>query len=266
MKLENITSKNNEKIKFAVAIRDSAAQRRKSKKFFVEGARLCEDAAINGGDILQFFFTEKAREKFAVYYEKILPVSKESYLISEEVSRKLSDTQSPQGIFCVCNMPENAAHEDKIDPRGKYILLENVQDPSNLGAVARTAEAMGIDGLVVNGGCDIYNPKALRACMGAFFRQNIIECDTILPFISSVQSKGMKVFASTPDNSAEKITDVDFSGGIICIVGNEGNGVTAEAMAAADSKITIPMQGRAESLNASTAAAILIWEMVRRGS
>lgn len=264
--MENITSKNNEKIKLAVALRDSASQRKKNKKFFVEGARLCGDAAISGGDILQFFFTEKARDKFPDFYEKIISAAKESYCISEEVSRKLSDTQSPQGMFCVCGAEFDRTGEDKITPQGKYILLENVQDPSNLGAVARTAEAMGIDGLIVNGGCDIYNPKALRACMGAFFRQSIIECDDIESFIKSAQVKGIKVFASTPDSEAKKITEVDFSGGVIVIVGNEGNGVSPAAMAAADEKITIPMQGRAESLNASTAAAILIWELVRRGS
>lgn len=266
MKLENITSKNNEKIKFAAAIKDSASQRKKNGKFFVEGARLCGDAALSGADILQFFFTEKAKDKFPQFFEKIFSAAEESYCISEDVSRKLSDTQSPQGIFCVCGIDGKGSLGDKIDPNGKYILLENVQDPSNLGAVARTAEAMGVDGLIVSGGCDIYNPKALRACMGAFFRLSIIECDEILPFIKASQSKGMKVFASTPDKNAQKITDADFLGGVICIVGNEGNGVTYEVMNAADERVTIPMRGRAESLNASTAAAILIWEMVRRGS
>ncbi|MBQ8782260.1 MAG: RNA methyltransferase [Clostridia bacterium] len=264
--MENITSKNNEKIKSAIAIRDSASQRKKNGKFFLEGARLCGDAAISGGDILQFFFTEKARAKFPEFFEKILSSAGESYCISEEVSRKLSDTQSPQGMFCVCKTGDKNISADKINHNGKYILLENVQDPSNLGAVARTAEAMGVDGLIVSGGCDIYNPKALRACMGAFFRLNIIECGDIIRFIKSAQAKGMKAFASTPDSEAVKITEVDFSGGVICIVGNEGNGVTCETMSAADAKITIPMQGRAESLNASTAAAILIWEMVRRGA
>lgn len=264
--MENITSKNNEKIKLAVSLRDSASQRRRNGRFFVEGARLCGDAAISGGDILQFFFTEKAKEKFADFYNTVINVAKESYCISEEVSKKLSDTQGPQGMFCICGVKNSSADGNKIHPCGKYIFLENVQDPSNLGAVARTAEAMGIDGLIVSGGCDIYNPKALRACMGAFFRLNIIECDDAIGFIRSAQKDGVKVYASTPQSSAQKITEADLSGGVILIVGNEGNGVTPETMNAADGKITIPMLGRAESLNASTAAAILIWEMVRRGS
>ncbi len=264
--MENITSKNNEKIKHAVTVRDSSSQRRKNDEFFVEGARLCGDAAISGGDILQFFFTGKSAEKFPDFFEKISSAAKESYCISEDVSHKLSDTQNPQGMFCICKTKNNTVSGDKINPDGKYILLENVQDPSNLGAVARTAEAMGIDGLIISGGCDIYNPKALRACMGAFFRLNIVECNEVEAFIKDAQKNGMKVYSSTPDSSAEKITDVDFSGGVVCIVGNEGNGVTKETMAASDACITIPMQGRAESLNASTAAAILIWELVRRGS
>ncbi len=266
MKLENITSKNNDKIKLAIALRDSAAQRKKNGLFFLEGARLCEDGAINGGDILQFFFTEKAKEKFSEYVNNILPKAKECYIITEEISRKLSDTQSPQGLFCVCRINPDTHGEDKINPHGKYIFLENVQDPSNLGAVARTAEAMGIDGMVINGGCDIYNPKALRACMGAFFRLSIIECNNSVSFIENAKSKGMTVAASTPDSSAVRVTDADLSGGVVMIVGNEGNGVTKEAMEASDFKVTIPMDGRAESLNASTAAAILIWEMVRRGA
>ncbi len=264
--MENITSKNNDKIKFVVSIRDSASQRKKHSMFFVEGARLCGDAAVSGADILQFLFTQKAKTKFPEFYESIVKNAKEVYCISEEVSRKLSDTQSPQGMFCVCRAVDKSFKADKIDRNGKYILLENVQDPSNLGAVARTAEAMGIDGLIVNGGCDIYNPKALRACMGAFFRLNVIACDEILPLIDDAKSMGMKVLASTPDADAKKVNDIDFSGGVICIVGNEGNGVTQETMNASSLKVTIPMLGRAESLNASTAAAILIWEMVRRGT
>ncbi len=264
--MENITSKNNEKIKAAVLLRESGNARKKQGKFFLEGARLCFDAAISGADILQFFFTEKAKEKFPEFFEKIKHLAKESYLISQEVSCKLSDTQSPQGMFCVVKAVDKNLKVDKINSKGKYILLENVQDPSNLGAIARTAEAMGIDALILSGGCDIYNPKALRACMGAFFRLNIVLCDDILSFIEKARDMGVKVLCSTPNADADKITECDLSGGVVCVVGNEGNGVSQSTMDACSKRVTIPMQGRAESLNAGTAAAILIWEMVRRGS
>ena len=263
--MENITSKNNEKIKYAVLLKDSSSERRKASSFFVEGARLCSDAAQSGVDILQFFFTQKAKEKFEDYYNSVCAKAEKIYEISEEVSRKLSDTQSPQGMFCICKTVDKIAEADKINSKGKYILLENVQDPSNVGAVSRTAEALGLDGLIVSGGCDIYNPKALRASMGAFFRLNVIQCDGLQKFITEAKALSMTVVASTPSADAVKITELDFSGGIICIVGNEGNGVSDETMKNASVKVTIPMGGRAESLNASTAAAILIWEMMRCG-
>ena len=264
--MENITSKNNDKIKRAALIKDSASARKKEAAFFVEGARLCFDAAVSDVDILQFFFTAKAKEKFASYYNAVAQKAAEIYEISEDISRKLSDTQSPQGMFCVCGTVDKIAEADKIDGKGKYILLENVQDPSNLGAISRTAEALGIDGLILSGGCDIYNPKALRASMGAFFRLNIIICGDLQQFIADARALSMTVAASTPSEDAVKITELDFSGGVICIVGNEGNGVSEETMKNSTLKVTIPMGGRAESLNASTAAAILIWEMMRRGS
>ncbi len=264
--MENITSKNNGKIKYAVCLKDNSSARKKSNEFFVEGARLCFDAAESEVDILQFFFTSGAKEKYAKYYEKISFCACESYEINEDVSKKLSDTQSPQGMFCVCRGVDKSTKWDKINSNGKYILLENVQDPSNTGAVARTAEALGLDGMIVSGGCDIYNPKALRASMGAFFRLNVITCEDLQQFIADAEKMNMTVAASTPDCNAKKITDVDFSSGVICIVGNEGNGVSRETLENATVKVTIPMEGRAESLNASTAAAIIIWEMMRRGS
>lgn len=264
--MENITSKNNDKIKLAVSLKGSASARRKASAFFAEGARLCYDAALSGVDILQFFFTQKAKEKFDGYWELIASKAGEIYEISEDISRKLSDTQTPQGIFCICKTVDKIAKADKINSKGKYILLENVQDPSNLGAISRTAEALGIDGLIIAGGCDIYNPKALRASMGAFFRLNVIVCDELQSFIDEAKALSMTVAASTPSADAVKITELDFSGGVICVVGNEGNGVSDETMKNASVRVTIPMGGRAESLNAGTAAAILIWEMMRRGS
>ncbi|MCQ2480079.1 MAG: RNA methyltransferase [Clostridia bacterium] len=264
--MESITSKNNDKIKLAIQLKDSASARKKTSSFFVEGARLCYDAAVSNVDILQFFFTPKAKEKFSDFYCEISAKADSVFEINEEVSKKMSDTQSPQGMFCVCKTVDKIAEADKINIRGKYILLENIQDPSNLGAISRTAEALGIDGMIVSGGCDIYNPKALRASMGAFFRLNVINCDDLQKFISQAKALGMTVAASTPSKDAEIITDVDFSGGVISIVGNEGNGVSRETMENASIRITIPMGGRAESLNAGTAAAIIIWEMMRHGS
>lgn len=262
--MERITAKNNEKVKSAVSIRDSVKARRETGLFFLEGARLCTDAAENGVGISRAFFTSKAMDKYAEYVNAIIPTADECYEISEEIAVKLSDTQNPQGVFCVCRSDVTAAEISNINPDGKYIFLENVQDPSNLGAVSRTAEALGIDGMIICGGCDIYNPKALRASMGSALRLSIMTCDDAVGLIRELGSKGMLTLASTPDSSAQLITEVPMNGGVVCVVGNEGNGVTQEVMSASAKRVTIPMNGRAESLNASTAAAILIWEMVRK--
>lgn len=262
--MENIISKNNEKIKSAVSLRDSASNRKKSGRFFIEGARLCQDAALSGVNILQLFFTAKSGSKFSSFLDDVIPRAKEVYQISEEVSAKLAGTMSAQGIFCVCEIPESQA-DFTVESGKKYILLEDVQDPSNVGAIGRTAEALGIDAMIICGGCDIYNPKALRASMGAFFRLRTVQ-SSIADVASQAKRAGVMLAASTAENDAEKITDVDFSGGFICIIGNEGSGVSQQAFDAADLKITIPMSGRAESLNASTACAIIIWEMMRNGT
>ena len=262
--MERLTAKTNEKIRAAVSVRDSAKLRREQHLFFLEGARLCGDAAENSVPVVRSFFTERALKKYPEYAEKILSTSEESYIISDEIAAKLSDTQNSQGVFCICLENENSADSDKIRPDGKYILLENVQDPSNLGAVSRTAEALGIDGMFVCGGCDIYNPKALRASMGSALRLNIMTCTSAPELIVRLNSLGILTLASTPRTDSTVITDVPMNGGVCCVVGNEGSGITEETMSVCTRRVTIPMGGRAESLNASTAAAILIWEMMRK--
>ena len=262
--MERLTAKQNEKIKHAVSVRDKAAVRREEGLFFLEGARLCGDAAANNVSIFRAFVTEAAVQKYAEQADAVLSGAEESYVISADVAAKLSDTQSTQGIFCLCRMQENTADIGQINPKGKYIFLENVQDPSNLGAVCRTAEAIGVDGMIVCGGCDIYNPKALRASMGSALRLPLMTCTDAVSFIGKLNSMDMLTLASTPDGSAVPVTEIDMDTGVVCVVGNEGNGVTAETMSACRQRVTIPMLGRAESLNASTAAAILIWEMMRK--
>lgn len=213
---------------------------------------------------MRAFFTEHALEKYPLQTKNIIAASQENYIISDEIALKLSDTQNPQGIFCICKENENTFSADKIRPDGKYILLENVQDPSNLGAVSRVAEALGIDGMFVCGGCDIYNPKVLRASMGSALRLSIMSCASACETVKKLNSIGVMTLASTPRKDSTVITQIPMDGGVCCVVGNEGNGITEETMAACTRRVTIPMEGRAESLNASTAAAILIWEMKRR--
>ena len=244
--MEKITGKNNEIIKGVKKLFTSSKERRAQGLFVLEGARLVFDVLNSFYEVEIFLITESK--------------SKSSYFISDTLSQKLSETKNSQGIFAVCKMKNdnNALQNGK-----KYIATDNLQDPGNLGTVIRTAEALGIGGVIVGGGCDVYNPKVLRASMGSALRIEVIECLSLVPILNQAKSLKIKTYATSPDTSAKKINEIDFSASCLCVIGNEANGVSDEVMAMCDEKITIPMPGRAESLNAHVAAAITMWEMQR---
>ncbi len=261
--MDIITSKTNDKIKFAVKLREKYSFRKENELFFIEGARLCYDAALSGIEIKELFATENAIKKYGEYISCIQEKAEKSFLISEDVAQKLCDTSTPQGVFCVCKVLDKNTNIGKIIYNGKYVALEDVSNPQNFGAVVRTAEAVGLDGVIVSGGCDIYNPKSQRASMGSLFRMNVIETDNLPRLINELKAMGMTVLAGVPDSDAEKITEISMDGGIVSVIGNEGNGITEETKNAVSKLVTIPMKGRAESLNAAAAASIMIWEMMR---
>lgn len=254
-----LTGRTNERIKLCLAVRKTAKARRENGLFFLEGARLCADAAADGTVVSLCLYTDKAAQKYPDRLQTILSAAKQAFRITEDLAAYLSETQSPQGIFCLCALRQL---QTQMDAGGKYLALSFVQNPDNLGAVARTAEALGITGLIVENGCDIYNPKAQRAAMGSLLRLPIVQTQDLRALLRDCRAKGMRVYASTPDSCAVKITDADFSGGVVCVVGNEGNGVRDELLQDCEC-ITIPMAGRAESFNAAAASSILLWEMVR---
>ena len=249
----------NPAVKAASALKESA-ERKKTGCFLLEGVRLCADAALNGIQILTFFVSERASLKYPKETALLESRAEKSFLISESVSDKLSDTKNSQQFFAVCREKELSA-EIKTD--GMYVMTDNIQNPDNLGAVVRTAEAMGADGLIINSGCDIYSPKALRASMGALLRFPVIVTRDAPSLLTELKGKEMKIFASVVSHGAQSVTLADKSGGCVLIIGNEGNGVSDEILLSATDKITIPMKGKAESLNAAAAAAVLIWEFMK---
>ncbi len=257
-----ITAKTNEKIKSAVRLRDSAKARREEGEFFLEGARLCADAS-GSVDVVRLFYTQKAKEKYSAEVSLLEQRAAESCEVSEEIAAKLSDTFSPQGIFCVCKTLDKKHYIDKIYSNAKIIALENIQDPANLGAIARTAEALGIGGAVLSGCCDIYNPKAQRASMGSLLRLPIITADNMGEAMKDFQSRGYVTLSSTPSETASDITKINIGEKTVCVIGNEGNGVTQATADSCMHRVRVPMKGRAESLNASMAAAIIMWELMR---
>ena len=262
MHAENITSVNNPSVKTAVRLRESAAARRESSRFLAEGLRLCVDAAKSGVRICEAYILPAAAEKYAAELEPVLKSAEEVFLISDAVAAKLADTKHPQGVFAVCAIPALPSDAEAIDPGGVYIAADRLQDPANLGALCRTAEALGIRGIVTGCCCDVFSPKTLRASMGAVFRLPIIDTPELAALLSRLSSRGMRVLGAVPDASAEKITRIRHDG-VVCVIGNEGAGICDEVLSVCDTHVTIPMAGRAESLNASAAAAILMWELVR---
>lgn len=255
-----ITAKNNPKIKEIKALLSSSKDRKNNGLFVLEGVRLCCDAVKSGCEITSVFCTENCAEKYADSINELKKACSDFYFVSEDVLKSISDTVTPQGVVCTVKMCSN---NFEYESGRRYIALDTIQNPDNLGAISRTAEAFGIDGMVICGGCDIYNPKALRASMGALFRLPVKVCKNLEDEIALCKSVGIMSFATVPDRDAEDITKTDFGKGALCVIGNEGNGVSKEIIDACDKKITIKMQGRAESLNAAAAASITMWELVK---
>ncbi len=255
-----IQSRTNAKIKDGCRLTASAKYRREQGLFTLEGLRLCADAAQSGCQVQTLFLTADAEEKGGERLKILLKNAQKIYTVTEEVAEKLSDTVSSQGVFAILQMlPETAL---AIQKGGKYVVLDTVQNPQNLGAIARTAEAFGVNGLIVGGGCDRYNPKALRASMGSLLRLPVFETEDLAATVREI-GKTVPTFATVLDCTAESICAQDFSGGAAAIIGNEGNGVSEAVLSAAQKRVTIPMRGNAESLNAAAAATVTVWEMMK---
>lgn len=259
-----VTSKDNQWIKEWRRLNDSAKYRRETGLFAIEGARLCGDALRSGVVLKTVLYTASALAVYGGVVEPLLAAADTAVEISPELSRHMSDTINPQGVFCIAKMLDNSLIIDKINIIGTYSALEDIQDPGNMGTVIRTAEALGLDGILLSDGCcDLYNPKVLRASMGGVFRMPLMRVGDMAQTVELLQEKGLTAFACVVDASATPITEAGMGEGSIALIGNEGNGLRSETIAACQHSVTIPMAGRAESLNASMAAGIILWEMSR---
>ncbi len=258
-----ITAKDNDTVKHIAKLAKSASYRSSCGEFFAEGARLCKDGVISGAIPKTFMYTADARDKYREEFRLIAQASERVCEVSKDVFAKMSDTKSPQGFLCVFNMLDKQKNLGRINNRGTYLGCERIQDPSNLGTILRTAEAVGADGVILSDDCcDVYSPKTVRGSMGAVFRLPISIPDNFVQYIRELSHNGINTFASTPRNASD-VTKIDVSRGVM-LIGNEGSGLSDEAIEACTLRVMIPMKGRAESLNASAAAAILLWEMARQ--
>ena len=259
-----ITSRKNEWVRYAAKLASSAEFRRSEGLFILEGARLCADAADSGIVIQTLFYTEQAAQRYKPYLERIMPLAAHRCFIAPHVAELLAETKTTQGIFCVCQKRPGTVGLEDLPAKGHLLAVENLQDPGNMGAVLRTAEALGLAGVLLAGTCcDVYSPKVLRASMGAVFRLPFRFVESLAGAAPVLRNRGFALYTAVPDRTAKPVTELSFEKPVIIAVGNEGNGLDADTVAAWDQAVTIPMRGRAESLNAAASAAILMWEMMR---
>ena len=217
----------------------------------VEGEKLVKDALKYGYEAESIFLTEGKQTEL---YDSI-----KRYTVTDRMMKRLSAKTTPQGIVALIRKKPN---EPKI-PEGKSLILENIQDPGNLGTIIRTADAAGFAGVLMSPGCvDLYNPKTVRSSMGSFF--NIpVKTDMGYDELYALKEKGFNLYCGALRDDSVAYTDVDFSMPSVIIIGNEANGVSNEILDMAE-HIIIPIYGHAESLNAAVAGGIIMYEAIRQ--
>lgn len=259
-----ISSRDNQKVKDYIRLRDKKQARDAENAFVLEGVRLIDDAISQGVSLISAFYTEYASKRFSDTVKRLCSLLGENAcMISEDVSSKLCDTVAPQGIYAVASRLDKNPRLDKIVYGGKYLILNSLRDPGNVGTVLRAADAVGITGIYLCDCCDTYNPKLVRSTMGSLFR---VPFDDTLDYRSAViklKSFGAKVYASVVDKDAESLKSFTFPKTCAVVIGNEGSGLSKEDADMCDKRITIKMSGTIESLNAAAAATIFLWELTK---
>ena len=251
-----ITSSNNAKVKQVVQWQTKAKERRKDHVFLAEGVRMCEEAPVKS--VREVYLTEELEQKLRrnaqTGYETVSP----------EVFAKMADTQTPQGILTVLEQPSYDLTQLLEQPEPLFLILENLQDPGNLGTMIRTGEGAGITGVIMNQQTvDIFNPKTIRATMGSIFRVPFVYVPELSTVLTQMHERGIHTYAA--HLKGQKYYDsFSFREPTAFLIGNEGNGLTKEISDQAGQYLKIPMEGKVESLNASIAAALLMYEAHRQ--
>ena len=244
-----ITSRDNQTIKEIIKLKD---KKYRDKSFIVEGIKQVEEAIKENASIEKIVLSEDfiGKEKYQEF---------ELVEVSNKLFNEITDTITPQGILAVVSKKEN----EEIDYSKDFILvLDNIQDPGNLGTIIRTADSCDLGQIVVSKDTvDSYSPKVIRSTMGSSFRINVIEKD-LEEAIEEIKAHGYKVIVTSLQTD-KSIYDIDYSKTAI-IIGNEANGVRENIVNKSDLKVKIPMLGKTESLNASIAAGIMMYEYTRQ--
>lgn len=275
-----ITSPSNPKVKELILLRDKPRARNKSGLFVAEGLKMFEEAPASN---LQEVYLSRdlweqleKEERHLFIWKKLRECIKGGITVEQvapEVFRKASDTRTPQGILFVGRQLSYSLEElikaarERQRAGGRpplFLLLEDIQDPGNLGTIFRTAEAAGADGVIMSSRtADIYNPKTIRSTMGAVYRVPFFYTEDLSSIIKVLQENGTFVYAA--HLGAKGFYDAyDYQKSTAFLIGNEANGLRDETAGCADALLGIPMEGKAESLNAAVASSILLYEAYRQ--
>ncbi len=265
-----ITSKSNQKIK-EIRLLKQAKHRERQGAYFIEGTRLVEEAVRGNENILTLVYSPRLEE--TARGPNLLSVARKNrtdlewIYISDEVMASLSDTQNHQGILAVLKKRDHSWKE--IERReGLILCFHNLQDPGNLGAVFRTADAGGGAGIILSvGSIDPYSPKVIRASMGSFFRVPFLSGLEFGDCFKNLRARGLKILATDP-RGQKSFWEVDLTQPTAILFGQEGAGLPEELLEKADNLLTIPMTPPIESLNVALAAGLIVYEAFRqkRGS
>lgn len=251
---EKIVSRSNPLIKRLRALGSSGDFRREQGQFLCDSPKLVEEALRWNAAVRTVVCTDPDTLPDLLSGVEIVTVS-------EDVMAAASPAKTPQGVLCVCALPDTAPPE-RLDGK-HYVVLDGVQDPGNVGTVLRTADAFGADGVILLPGCaDPFSPKTVRASMGAVFRCPVWQCGAAELKGLLIRS-GIPLFGAALRQDTADVRTVDFSRAAIAI-GSEGRGLSAEVLDLCDATVRIPMEKRCESLNAAIAAAVLLWEAYRQ--
>ena len=259
--MQIISSKENESIKHIKKLKDKK-QRNISNEYIIEGIKLVQEAIQEKANIKQIVLCNDCEKTESISKELMYEIAKhECIYVTNKIFKYLSEVQAPQGILAV--IEKNNIDKDIDYTQDIIVVLDDVQDPGNLGTILRTVDSIGMTQILVSKGtADAYNPKVVRSTMGAIFRVKIIECEDLTKTIKEIKKHKFKIVVSSLQTE-NSIYDIDYQKKVI-VIGNEANGVEPHLQEIADEKIKIPMLGKTESLNASVATGIILYEYVRQ--
>lgn len=254
-----ITSTSNPQIKRLLQLQKKSKVRDEENVFVVEGVRMFAEVPVER--------VEKVYISESLYNRKKLDLNLQNFpyeILSDSVFSHVSDTKTPQGILCIVKRKKHDLNDLLKVENPHFVVLDNLQDPGNMGTIVRTAEGAGVDAVFMSKDCvDIYNPKTIRSTMGSIYRMPFIYIEDIPELLNVFRKNGVKSYAAHLDgkNSYDK---EDYKTGTAILIGNEGNGLRDEVTQNADVLVRIPMQGQVESLNAAIAASVLMFEVFRQ--